>query len=187
MVTVKDALDDGDRRKRRSVEALKKELGGIRTGRASTSLVDDIMVDCYGTQTKLNQLASVVVAEARLLVVQPWDRGVLPEVEKAILKHSLGLTPISDGNTIKLAMPQLTEERRKELVRVVRKKIEDGRVEVRNIRRDVLEQIRGMEKDKDISQDESKRAQGSLQKITDQYVSQMDSLGTEKEKEVMEV
>lgn len=187
MVTVKDALDEGDRRKSRSVEALKKELGNIRTGRASTSLVDDIMVDYYGTQTKLNQLASVVVAEARLIVVQPWDRGVLPEMEKAILKNSAGLTPISDGNTIRLAIPQLTEDRRKELVRVVRKKVEDGRVEVRNIRRDILEQIRGLEKNKDISQDDSKRAQEGLQKITNQYVSQMDILGTEKEKEVMEV
>jgi ribosome recycling factor len=108
-------------------------------------------------------------------------------MEKAILKNSAGLTPISDGNTIRLAIPQLTEDRRKELVRVVRKKVEDGRVEVRNIRRDILEQIRGMEKNKDISQDESKRAQENLQKITNQYISQMDILGTEKEKDVMEV
>jgi ribosome recycling factor len=187
MVTIKEVIEEGDKRKRRSVEALKKELGSFRTGRANPALVENVSVDYYGTSTPLKQLASITVAEARLLVVQPWDRQALPAMEKAILKFGAGLNPINDGNVLRLAIPQLTEERRKELVRLIRKKVEDGRVEVRNIRRDILEQLRAMEKDKEISQDESKRAQEQLQKMTDLYVAQMDGLGVEKEKEVMEV
>ena len=187
MVMVKDVLEDGDKRKQRSVEALKKELSTIRTGRANSAVVEGVMVDYYGTLTPLNQLASITVPEARLLVVQPWDRRSLPAVEKAILKYGLGLNPINDGNVLRLAIPQLTEERRRDLVRLVRKKVEDGRVEVRNIRRDILEQLRRMEKAKDVSQDESKRAQEQLQRMTDLYVAQMDALAGDKEKEVMEV
>jgi len=187
MATISEVLEDGNKRKRRSVEALKKELGTVRTGRANPALIENVIVDYYGTSTPLNQLASITVAEARLLLVQPWDRQSLPAMEKAILKLGAGLNPSSDGAVLRLAIPQLTEERRKELVRLVHKKVEDGRVEVRNIRRDILEQLRAMEKDKDISQDESKRAQEHLQKITDQYVGEMDALGVEKEKEVMEV
>ena len=187
MVMVKDILEEGDKRKKGSIEALKKELSTVRTGRASPTLIEGIMVDYYGVPTPLNQLASVTVPEARLLVVQPWDKQSLPSVEKAILKHGLGLNPVSDGSVLRLAIPPLTEERRKDLVRVVRKKVEDGRVEVRNIRRDILEQLRAMEKNKEISQDESKRAQEQLQKLTDYHVIQMDALAEEKEKEVMEV
>ena len=187
MATISEVLEDGNKRKRRSVEALKKEMGTVRTGRANPALIENVIVDYYGTSTPLNQLASITVAEARLLLVQPWDRQSLPAMEKAILKFGAGLNPSSDGAVLRLAIPQLTEERRKELVRLVHKKVEDGRVEVRNIRRDILEQLRAMEKDKDISQDESKRAQEHLQKITDQYVGEMDALGVEKEKEVMEV
>ena len=187
MATVREVLEDGDRRKKRSVEALKKDMGTFRTGRANPALIENVTVDYYGTSTPLNQLASITVAEARLLVVQPWDRQSLPAVEKAILKFGAGLNPISDGNVLRLAIPQLTEERRKELVRTVRKKVEDARVEVRNIRRDILEQLRAMEKEKEISQDDSKRAQEQLQKMTDIHIGQMDGLGVEKEKEVMEV
>jgi ribosome recycling factor len=187
MATISEVLEDGNKRKRRSVEALKKELVTVRTGRANPALIENVIVDYYGTSTPLNQLASITVVEARLLLVQPWDRQSLPAMEKAILKFGAGLNPSSDGTVLRLAIPQLTEERRKELVRLVHKKVEDGRVEVRNIRRDILEQLRAMEKDKDISQDESKRAQEQLQKITDQYVGEMDALGVEKEKEVMEV
>ena len=187
MAIIREVLEEGDRRKKRSVEALKKELGTIRTGRANPALIENVNVDYYGTSTPLNQLASITVAEARLLVVQPWDRQSLPAMEKAILKYAVGLNPINDGNVLRLAIPQLTEERRKELVRMVRNKVEDGRVEARNIRRDILEQLRAMEKDKEVSQDEGKRAQEQLQKMTDLYIGQMDGLGVEKEKEVMEV
>ncbi|MFH1560155.1 MAG: ribosome recycling factor [Chloroflexota bacterium] len=187
MATIKEVLEGGDKRKKRSVEALKKEMGTFRTGRANPALIENVTVDYYGTSTPLNQLASITVAEARLLVVQPWDRQSLPAVEKAILKSGTGLNPSNDGNVLRLVIPQLTEERRKDLVRLVRKKVEDGRVEVRNIRRDILEQLRAMERDKDISQDEGKRAQEQLQKMTDLYIAQIDDLGVEKEKEVMEV
>ena len=187
MATINEVLEDGNKRKRRSVEALKKDMGSVRTGRANTALIENVIVDYYGASTPLNQLASITVAEARLLLVQPWDRQSLPAMEKAILKFGAGLNPSNDGNVLRLAIPQLTEERRKELVRLVHKKVEDGRVEVRNIRRDIMEQLRAMEKTKDISQDEGKRAQERLQKMTDQYVAEMDALGVEKEKDVMEV
>jgi ribosome recycling factor len=187
MVTINEVLEESDVRKKRSVEALKKELSVIRTGRASPSLIENILVDYYGTSTPLNQLASITVPEARLLVIQPWDRKSLLAVEKAILKNDLGLNPSNDGTVLRLAIPQLTEERRKDLVRLVRKKAEDGRVEVRNIRRSILEKLRALEKDKEISQDESKRAQDQLQKMTDLHIAQMDSIAEEKEKEVLEV
>ena len=187
MATIREVLEEGDGRKKRSVEALKKELGTFRTGRANPALIENVIVDYYGTSTPLNQLGSVTVADARLLVIQPWDRQSLPAMEKAILKFGAGLNPINDGNVLRLAIPQLTEERRKELVRIVRKKVEDGRVEVRNIRRDILEQLRAMEKEKEVSQDEGKRGQDQLQKMTDIYIGQVDVLGAEKEKEVMEV
>lgn len=187
MATIREVLEEGDVRKKMSVEALKKDLGTFSTGRANPALIENVTVDYYGTSTPLNQLASITVAEARLLVVQPWDRQSLPAMEKAIVRFGPGLNPTNDGNVLRLAIPQLTEERRKDLVRMVRKKVEDGRVEVRNIRRDILEQLRTMEKDKEVSQDEGKRAQEQLQKMTDLYVGQMDGLGVEKEKEVMEV
>jgi ribosome recycling factor len=187
MATIREVLEEGDSRKKRSIEALKKELGTFRTGRANPALIENVIVDYYGTSTPLNQLASITVAEARLLVVQPWDRQSLPAMEKAILKFGTGLNPSNDGNVLRLAIPELTEERRKDMVRMVRKKVEDGRVEVRNIRRDILEQLRALEKEKEVSQDESKRAQDQLQKMTDLYIGQVDGIGIEKEKEVMEV
>ena len=187
MTTIKEVLEDSDVRKKRSVEALKRDLATIRTGRASPALIENILVDYYGSSTPLNQMASISVPEARLLVIQPWDRQSLPAVERAILKNDLGLNPSNDGTVLRLAIPQLTEERRRELVRLVRKKAEDGRVEVRNIRRSILERLRALEKDKEISQDESKRAQDQLQKMTDLHIAQMDSIAEEKEKEVMEV
>lgn len=187
MATIREVLETGDERKKRSVEALKKELGTFRTGRANPALIEGIIVDYYGSSVPLNQLASITVAEARLLVVQPWDRQSLPALEKAILKVGTGLNPTNDGNVLRLHIPQLTEERRRDLVRMVRKQVEIGRVEVRNIRRDILDQLRSMEKQKDISQDEGRRAQEQLQKMTDLYIGQMDGLAEIKEKEVMEV
>jgi ribosome recycling factor len=187
MVTIRDVLEETDGKKRRAVEALGREFETIRTGRANPALVENVSVDYYGVSTPLNQLASINTPEPRLLVVQPWDRQSLPAVEKAILKTGLGLNPVSDGNVLRLAIPQLTEDRRRELVRLVRKRVEDGRVEVRNIRREILERLRGMEREKELSQDEGKRAQDQLQRLTDQYITRMDALAEEKEREVMEV
>ena len=186
MPSIDEILEDGNRRKTGAIDSLKKDMGTVRTGRPHPSILDSIFVDYYGTSTPLNQLASISVAEGNQLVIQPWDRQSLNPIEKAILGSDIGLNPMSDGNLIRLLVPQLTEERRKELVRMVRKYVEGGKVGVRNIRRDMLEKFRGLEKNKEISQDESRRAQDQLQKMTDRYVGQMDGLGAEKEKEVME-
>ena len=180
-------LSDADRRMARSVEVLKRELGGIRTGRASPALVENLSVDYYGAPTPVNQLATISAPEARLLLIQPWDRQGLTAIEKAILKSELGLTPSSDGSVIRLSIPPLSEERRRDLVRLVKRKVEDDRVAVRNIRRDALEKLREMERNKDISQDELHRAQERLQKQTDTHIGEMEALGSRKEAEVMEV
>lgn len=185
MVTA--ALSDADTRMHRAIEALKRQLGTIRTGRASTSIVENIIVDYYGAPTPMKQLASISVPEAQLIVIQPWDREALSSIERGILKANLGLTPTNDGSVMRLLIPQPTEERRRELVKVVKQRVEDGRVEVRNIRRDILERLRIMERNKELSQDESQRSQRQLQQLTDTIIEQMGSLATEKEAEVMEV
>ena len=187
MATVEEILSDTDSRMGKSTEALRRELNSIRTGRASPALVEGLMVDYYGVSTPLNQLASISVPEARVLMIQPWDKQVLQEVEKGILKSELGLTPNNDGNIVRINIPTLTEERRRDLVRLVGRKVEEAHVAVRNIRRDSLEQFRNMEKNKDISQDISRRAQDQLQKLTDGYIRETDRHGQEKETEVMEV
>lgn len=187
MVTAETILNDGENRKVKSVEALKIELSRFRTGRANPSMVDHIIVDYFGTATPLNTLASITAPEPNLLVIQPWDRQSLPEIEKAILKSPTGLNPASDGSLLRISIPVLTEDRRRELVKIVRKTVEDGRIEVRNIRRDILNKLRTMEKNNEISQDEGRRAQAKLQQLTDSYISQMDATGDAKEKEVMEV
>ena len=184
---VKDILDTGDKRKAQAVEAFKRDLASVSTGRANQALVDGILVDYYGVMTPIQQLASITVPDARMLVLEPWDKAVLPAIEKALLKDSLGLNPLSDGKVLRLPIPQLTVDRRKQLVRVVKEKTENAKVEIRNLRRSVLEEIRGQEKEKEISEDESKRAQVELQKITDRHVAQIISIGESKEKEVMEV
>ena len=172
---------------RKSVEALNRELGSIRTGRASPTLIEGLMVDYYGAPTALNQLATISVPEARLLMVQPWDGEALKSVEKGILASDLGLVPNNDGSVIRINIPALTEERRKELVRLVGRKVEEGHVAIRNIRRDAIEQLRRMEKEGDLSQDGLRRAQDQLQRLTDSYIGRMDSHRAEKEAEVMEV
>jgi ribosome recycling factor len=170
-----------------ALEALKRELGAIRTGRASTELVEHIIVEYYGTDTPLNQIASVTVAEARVLAIQPWDKGAVAAVEKAILKSDLGITPSNDGSIIRLNLPLLTEDRRKELVRGMRKRVEDARVAVRNVRRDVQDKIRAQEKSKEISQDDSHIYLDQLQKSTDGSVALIDKTGDAKEAELLEV
>ena len=187
MATVEELMEDTELRMTGAVDALRRELNAIRTGRASPALVENLAVDYYGTPTPLNQLASISVPEARSLMIQPWDKQSLRDVERSILTSDMGLVPNNDGTTIRISIPQLTEERRRELVRLVGRKVEDAHVAARNVRRDTLDKFRKMERDKELSQDESRRAQGDLQKVTDRYIEEMDLLKMEKEEEVMEV
>jgi len=171
----------------KSIAALKKDLNKVRTGRASLSLLDGIFVDYYGTRTPINQMASLSVPESRLITVQPWDVTVIKDIEKAILKSDLGLTPSNDGKIIRISIPPLTEERRKELVKIVRKICEDYKVAVRNIRRDSNELTKALKKDADISEDAAFKAQDQIQKITDEYIKLInDDIFKEKEKEILE-
>ena len=187
MVSPNDHLKDAEHRMAGAHEALRRELSSIRTGRASTELVEHIIVEFYGTETPLNQIASVTVPETRMLAIQPWDKNAVVAVEKAIQKSDLGITPNNDGSTIRLTLPILTAERRKELVRSMRKRVEDARVAVRNVRRDVQDKIRAQEKAKDISQDETHRYLEQLQKTTDSSVAAIDKTGEVKEAELLEV
>lgn len=171
----------------KAVNSLQRELSTIRAGRATPGLLDKIEVDYYGTPTPLNQLAGITVPEPRLIVIQPWDKNVMPEVEKAILKSDLGLTPSNDGTVIRLSIPQLTEERRRELVKFVRKKAEEGRVSVRNIRRDANETLKSQEKSGEISEDQKYKSQERMQEITDRYIKEIDNVLQLKEKDIMEV
>ena len=182
-----EILTDADHKMARAVDAMEREFQGIRTGRASTSLVERITVDYYGTQTPLNQLAGISVPEAHQIVIQPWDRAVLGAIEKAIIKSDIGLTPNVDGTVVRLNIPQLTEERRKDLVKVVHKRMEDARVEIRNIRRDAADQIKKEERDCAVGTDESHRQLDVLQKTTDRHTADVDHRGAAKEQEVLEV
>ena len=171
----------------RTIEALKKEFASIRTGRASLALLDGIMVNYYDTLTPLQQLASLSIPESRQIAIQPWDQKIIPDIEKAILKSDLGLTPMNDGKMIRINIPPLTEERRKQLVKAVRKKAEEAKVAVRNIRRDSNEELKKLEKEKHVSEDIVKKSQDEIQKITDSYISKADEVLGHKEKEIMEV
>jgi ribosome recycling factor len=184
---VEELMDDTELRMTGAVEALRRQLNVIRTGRASPALVENLAVDYYGAPTPLNQLATISVPEARSLMIQPWDKQSIRNVERSILTSDLGLTPNNDGTTIRLNIPQLTEERRRDLVRLVGRKVEDAHVAARNVRRDTLDKLRRLERDKELSQDESRRAQGDLQKVTDRYIEEMDVLKTQKDNEVMEI
>ena len=187
MVTLREVLAETGDRMQKSIDALTRELNSIRTGMASPALVEHLMVEYYGVPTALNQLASISVPEPRVLQIQPWDKQSLVDVEKGILKSELGLVPNNDGAIIRITIPTLTEERRRELVRLVGKKAEEGLVSIRNIRRDYLERLRAMEKGKDLSKDEARKAQDQLQEVTDSHTRQMDDLRQSKEAEVMEV
>ncbi|MGD8523663.1 MAG: ribosome recycling factor [Desulfobacterales bacterium] len=171
---------------KKSVDNLDKELNRIRTGRASLSILDAIRVDYYGTMTPLNQMATLAVPESRLITIQPWDVSVIKDIEKAILKSDLGLTPSSDGKILRIAIPPLTEERRKELVKVIHKVCEDHKVTVRNIRRDANDLLKSLKKDGDISEDEAFKAQERIQEITDDHITLIDDCYKEKEKEILE-
>ncbi|MCC7103980.1 MAG: ribosome recycling factor [Chloroflexi bacterium] len=182
-----DVFGSAEHRMRRAIEYLQKDFGAIRAGRAHPALLEKITVDYYGTPTPLTSLAGISTPEPRLLVVQPWDRSVITAIEKAIQKSDLGLNPSSDGSVIRLAIPQLTEDRRKELVKQVHRRAEEGRVAVRNIRREKQDDLKKSEKDKQISEDELKRATDRLQKLTDSFVAQIEDAAKRKEQEVLEV
>ena len=184
---IEDTLRDAEHRMQSAVSALDRDLDTVRTGRARPALVETLKVEYYGTPTPLNQLATINAPEPRLITIQPWDKTQLGTIEKAIQKSDIGLNPTNDGNLIRLVVPPLTEDRRKELVKVVHKKAEDGRVAVRNVRRDSLEVLRKLQHDKEVSDDDERRAQERLQKLTDKFVAEIDRHGYTKEQELLEV
>ncbi|HPU00713.1 MAG: ribosome recycling factor [Firmicutes bacterium] len=184
---VEDIYLEAEERMDKVIGAFQRELATLRAGRATPSLLDRIEVEYYGTLTPLIQLAGISAPEPRLLVIQPWDKSSIGDIEKAILKSDLGLTPVNDGNVIRLSIPQLTEERRRELVKYVRKKAEESRVGIRNIRRDANESLKELEKSGGISEDEWRRAQEEIQELTDEKIKRIDELLQAKEKEIMEV
>jgi ribosome recycling factor len=182
-----EVLSGAEHKMARAVEVMQRDFQGVRTGRASTSLVERIHVDYYGTETPLNQLAGISVPEAHQIVIQPWDRSVLGAIEKAILKSDIGLQPNVDGTVVRLNIPALTEDRRKELVRVVHKRMEEARVEIRNLRREAADSLKKEERDGTVGTDEAHRQLDALQKTTDRFVAEVDRLGGQKEQEVLEV
>jgi ribosome recycling factor len=184
---VSGLLEDARERMRKCVETTHHEFGSVRTGRASPALLDRISVDYYGASTPLRQMATISAPEARLLSIQPYDKSSIKTIEKAILESDVGLTPSNDGSTIRLILPELSEERRRELVKVVRGIAEDGRIAIRNVRRDVMHDLRELKEGGDIGADDERRAEGDLQKVTDARVSELDELLKVKEEEILEV
>jgi ribosome recycling factor len=187
MALIEELLEDAGERMDKSVDAIRQEFGSVRTGRASPALLDRIQVDYYGTQTPLKQLATISAPEARLLTVQPYDKSSIKGIEKAILESDVGLMPNNDGNLIRLGIPELTEERRRELVKVVHGIAEEGRVAIRNIRRDVMHDLRELKGEGDVGSDDEHRAEVELQKLTDEKIGELDALMKGKEADVLEV
>lgn len=186
-MSVASLLKDTETRMGKSMDSLHHNLGSIRTGRANTAMVDDIQVEAYGSMMPLNQVASVSVPEARMIMIQPWDKGSLKSIEKALMASELGITPNNDGTVIRLAIPPLTEDRRKQMVKQVSSHVEDAKVSVRNIRRDAMQSIKTLLNDKEISEDEEKRAHDQLETLTKKFVDRSDEIGKDKETEVLEV
>ena len=184
---IKDIKKDAKERMRKSIDSLLNELSKVRTGRANAKLLDHVMVDYYGNRVPINQAATVSVEDARTLAVTPWESNLVPEIEKAIMSSDLGLNPTTAGTVIRIAMPPLTEERRKDLVKVVKNEAEKGRVAIRNIRRDANTYIKGLLKEKEISQDEDHQAQDEIQKMTDEFIAEIETILEQKEKDLMEV
>ncbi len=182
-----EILSDADHKMVRAVEAMERDFQGLRTGRASTALVERIHVEYYGTSTPLNQLAGISTPDAHLIVIQPWDRGALPAIEKAITRSDIGLVPNVDGTVVRLHVPPLSEERRHELVRQVRRRLEEARVEIRNFRREAADEFKGALREGSLGEDEERRELEALQRMTDRFVELVDSRGERKEAEVMEV
>lgn len=187
MDLVKEIYQREEEKMKKSLEAVSHEFASIRTGKATTALLDAIRVEYYGSMVPLNQVGTVSAPEPRLLTVQPWEKTIIPNIIKAIQKSELGLNPQSDGNIIRLPIPPLTEERRKDLVKLVHKLAEEGKVAIRNIRRDAVEHVKKVEKDKKISEDDSKKAQKHIQEITDRFIESVDKLVAGKEKEILDV
>ena len=184
---INDLKKDGETRMGKSVESLRNELTKIRTGRAHTSLLDHITVEYYGSEVPLNQVANVSIADARTLAISTWEKQMVPVVEKAILNSNMGLNPVTAGESIKVPLPPLTEERRKDMIRIVRQEGENARVAIRNIRRDILADVKSLLKDKEITEDEERKAHEDVQKITDKYIKDVDKVLEEKEKDLMEI
>ncbi|MBF6604404.1 MAG: ribosome recycling factor [Chloroflexi bacterium] len=182
-----EVIGNADRKMGRAVEAMERDFAGIRTGRASTALVERIHVDYYGTQTPLNQLAGISVPEAHQIVIQPWDRGVLGAIEKAIQKSDIGLVPNVDGTVVRLNIPPLTEERRRDIVKLVHKRMEEARVEIRNLRREASDLLKREERDGALGVDDAHRELDAIQKLTDRHTGEVDRIGAHKEQEVLEV
>ena len=183
---IKDVMDDAEVRMGKAIDALRRDLGTIRTGRASPSLVERLTVDYYGSSTPLNQLAGISVPEPRLLVIQPWDRGSMAAIEKAIMKSELGLNPTNDGQVVRIAIPPLTEERRKQLVKLVHGHVEEGKVALRNIRRDAMTNVKELMSEKLIGEDDERRAEQQVDDLTKRYVNDAERVGKHKEQEVLE-
>ncbi len=178
---------DAEDRMNKTLEAVREELAKIRTGKATTSLLDTVKVNYYGTMVPLKQVANITVPEPRLLAVQPWEKNLIPEIEKAIMKSELGLNPTNDGKVVRIPFPPLTEERRKELVKLVKKMAEEGRIAIRNIRRDVNDHIKRAQKNHELTEDQEKDELEEIQKLTDEFIKKIDEILTEKEEEIMEV
>lgn len=186
-MTAETALKDADHKMKRALEVARDEFQTVRTGRATPAILNRLVVDYYGTQTPMNQLASFSVPEPRMLVIQPFDKGAMAAMEKAIMQSDLGLTPSNDGNVIRLSFPPLTEERRKELIKLVHQRAEDARVAVRNVRRHIKEELERLQKESEISEDDLNRSEKELQRLTDQHVAEIEEILAHKEKELMEV
>lgn len=183
----KELMQDAQGRMKKALDALNRELATLRAGRANPSLLEKVTVEYYGAPTPLNQLATISVPEARMLVIQPFDKTVIGDIEKAILKSDLGLTPSNDGTIIRLTIPALTEERRKDLVKLVKKYAEEGKVAVRNIRRDINDDLKKLQKDGELTEDDLRRSTEDVQKLTDKHIADIDQIAINKEKEIMEV
>ena len=184
---IKDIFASHEDRMKKSIEALKREFASLRAGRATPALLDKVMVEYYGTPTPVNQLANISVPEPRMIMIQPWEKTILHDIEKAIMKSDLGLNPNSNGTAIRLTIPQLTQDRRTELVKSVNKKAEETKVAIRNLRRDANEAIKKLEKSKEVTEDEAKKGQDDMQKLVDKYIKAVDAAKAVKEKEIMEV
>lgn len=184
---IDDIIKDAEQRMQKSIESMRLDMAKIRTGRASPAIIDHLMVDYYGTQTPLNQVANITVQDARTLALQPWEKQMIPVVEKAIMEANLGLNPMTAGNLIRIPMPALTEERRKEMVKVAAAEGESGKVAVRNIRRDANSDFKALLSDKDITEDDDRNGQDRIQKLTDKYVAEIDTVVADKEVEILKV
>ncbi len=184
---MKEAINKCESKMNKSIDALKNEFASIRAGRANPAILDRVLVDYYGAPTPINQMAAVSVSEARVLVIQPWDKTTLKPIEKAIQASDIGINPTNDGNVLRLTFPQLTEERRKELVKDIKKMGEESKVGIRNIRRDAMEKLKALKKDNSITEDEQKDGEKKIQNLTDNFVKKIDSLVADKEKEVLSI